>query len=135
MPWGTRNKLKTAARVTRANGEVVMLLIPEATPPHASATPFSITADNTPDVKNAISIPIYASVHYAQNAEYVSGEAGRSILGKITVEAELSWRGLMTKAYAIKTNDGMIYRKTAENIDDSRSLYILHAEGWIGIVG
>lgn len=119
---------RLAAKAIRYSGEPVILLI--APKPVRNSTPYSIVADNAPDLKAAKRVIIYAIVN-TPAVDFQSGEAGIGAQNKATIEADIGYQPLMQQAFAVQTSDGVIWKKTGASSPTLKATYILHVQGWV----
>jgi hypothetical protein len=134
MPRQTRSMLQQAARVIRAEGETVTLLLDTSPADASDVTPYSgVDLQTPPKLSTFTQIPVYARVSYHKTELLTFDQGGREKNKRATIEFAFEYQSLVKQATFVMLQDGTVMRKSAENLSEGRDLVIIETEGAWGL--
>ncbi len=129
-----RTAQRLYARELREVGELITVLIDPNAGSSSTAVPYdAVVANEAIDITLATRVPLYAKIAFHQLAEVKFEEAGKAVFSQITITTTSQLSIYLQRCFAVQLTDGSILRKKSENISETRAVYTIVCEGYVGV--
>lgn len=125
--------LRDAARVMRESGERVILIMSAQGDAKSTDVAYDPVADNSAiDYSTAVKKPVYGHIKWHDLGDIKYEAGGKATMSKADIEFSAAWTPYLKTTVAVQLEDGSLLRKCAEKLGETKAIYTLVVEGYIG---